>query len=98
MTKQYEVAVVSELLNQKLSFFWYALSVGGVKRSTHKRLGAGKRGVTKPTDITTISDLFIFFFSFPIFAIVNKQVLCCFDTIRLAMALIHLKWVRVNSQ
>lgn len=61
MTKQYEVAVVSELLNQKLSFFWYALSVGGVKRSTHKRLGAGKRGVTKPTDITTISDLFIFF-------------------------------------
>lgn len=64
MTKQYEVAVVSELLNQKLSFFWYALSVGGVKRSTHKRLGAGKRGVTKPTDITTISDLFIFFSHF----------------------------------
>lgn len=44
MTKQYEVAVVSELLNQKLSFFWYALSVGGVKGSTHKGLGAGKRG------------------------------------------------------
>lgn len=60
MTKQYEVAVVSELLNQKLPFILVCSVCGWLKVYTHtQRVGGWEEGVTKQTENSTSNFVFL---------------------------------------
>lgn len=61
MTKQYEVAVVSELLNQKLPFLLVWSSVGRLKGSHHtQRAGGWDEGAGEHTETVVLILFFVF--------------------------------------